>query len=77
MQKLSQSGTAELVATAIATTILIMGFTSLRNGVQNATIPSSTKEKCQNIAYIVLQDGVESTKIPLNQSLQYGKSWIP
>ena len=74
MQNLSQSSTTELIAIAVAKTMLTMGLIPLRDGVQNTNIPSSTKEKCQNIAYIVLKDGVESTTIPLYQSLQYGKS---
>ena len=45
MQKLSQSSTAELVTTTVAKTMLTIGLIPLRNGVRNATILSSTKEK--------------------------------
>ena len=45
MQKISQSSTAELVATVVAKKMLTMDLTPLHNGVQNTTILSSTKEK--------------------------------
>ena len=45
MQNLSQSSTTELIAIAVAKTMLTMGLNPLRDEVQYANIPSSAKEK--------------------------------